>query len=194
MSPDGSPFPLDPEQSAYRGHLEQHVAGRGEVAVGGVRWTVDGFGYRDKSWGPRHWRNFHWHKWTPVTFGPDLGAMLALMGRPDAPAVVTGTVWRDGLLQPVRHAELDARYDREGRQEGLTVRLDTDSGEALLEGETLAWTPLRHRATLPDGSQAQVRIIKAMTLYRMDGREALGMSEFLDVMRDGRPVSQLGSS
>src|ERR1700710_1521203 len=39
-----------------QGHFEQtcHVTGR--IALGDEHWDVDGFGVRDKSWGPRTWQ------------------------------------------------------------------------------------------------------------------------------------------
>ena len=37
------------------GHFEQSGHLTGTVRLGDVEWTVDGYGVRDKSWGPRDW-------------------------------------------------------------------------------------------------------------------------------------------
>ncbi len=39
-----------------QGHFEQTGRVRGTVRVGAEEWQVDGFGVRDKSWGPRTWQ------------------------------------------------------------------------------------------------------------------------------------------
>ena len=49
---------LTPPHYANRGehgHFEQSGRVRGSIALDGERWQVDGFGVRDKSWGPRDW-------------------------------------------------------------------------------------------------------------------------------------------
>ena len=46
-----------PGQEFARGHLEQHGHATGRViVVGDRRWTIDGYGLRDRSWGPRYWQ------------------------------------------------------------------------------------------------------------------------------------------
>ena len=44
----------DGSTGAY-GHFEQSGRVSGEIALGDQRWQVNGFGVRDKSWGPRDW-------------------------------------------------------------------------------------------------------------------------------------------
>ena len=56
-----------------------------------------------------------------------------------------------------------------------------------LEGRVCSLIPLRNRRQLPDGRWLQTRITEAMTEYRWNGRTALGMSEYLDQIVDGRP-------
>lgn len=38
------------------GHFNQHGRVAGEIRVGDERWAIDGFGWRDHSWGPRYWQ------------------------------------------------------------------------------------------------------------------------------------------
>jgi hypothetical protein len=53
-------------------HLE--VAGRmtGRVRIGDREVEVDALGYRDRSWGGRHWDTMRATRWWPMVFGPDL--------------------------------------------------------------------------------------------------------------------------
>jgi hypothetical protein len=55
-------------------------------------------------------------------------------------------------------------------------------------GEVLALIPLRNQRTTPDGVQLQTRITEAMTRYTCNGKQGIGMSEFLDQIIDGWPV------
>lgn len=194
VNADGTPWDLDPETSSYRGHTEQHLAVTGQITIGDKTYAFDGFGFRDKSWGPRHWGNLHWHKWLPITFGPDFGVLLALMGRRDQPPLIVGHVWRGDRLVPLTDARLDVRYDDDFVQQTMTLELETEEGVTTVVGETLAFTPLQHRRQTEDGGETRVRIIKTMTRFQCEGRQALGMAEFLDLIEDGRPISitQLG--
>lgn len=189
VNPDGSPWALDPETASYRGHTEQHMAVRGTVELDGETLTFDGFGFRDKSWGPRHWGNLYWHKWLPVTFDRDFGVLLALMGRPGQSPSVVGHVHRDGVLLPLKDARLEVEYDADDVQKTFKLDLLTEEGWTRLTGEALSSVPLQHRKLHPDGSETRVRIVKAMTRFTCEGRSTLGMSEFLDLVENGGPVS-----
>lgn len=187
---DGSPWDLDPETSSYRGHTEQHVSATGRLVIGAHAYVFDGYGFRDKSWGPRHWGNLFWHKWIPVTFGPDFGVMLALMGRENQPPEVVGHVWRDDRLLALKDARLSTDYDADDIQRSLRLELTTEEGVTILTGDCLGYTPLQHRRVGPDGQETRVRIIKAVTRFHCEGREALGMAEYLDLVRDGVAISR----
>lgn len=190
---DGSPWALDPETSSYRGHTEQHTAVTGVVELDGAVLKLNGFGFRDKSWGPRHWGNLFWHKWLPVTFDRDFGVLLALMGRPGQSPSIVGHIHRNGVLLPLEDARLDVEYDADDVQKTIKLDLLTKEGWTRLTGQALASVPLQHRKRNADGSETRVRIVKAMTRFTCDGRSALGMSEFLDVVEKGRPVSLASS-
>ncbi|CCW18397.1 hypothetical protein EBBID32_27500 [Sphingobium indicum BiD32] len=189
VNPDGTAWALDPATSSYRGHTEQHVAVTGTVELDGEVLDFDGFGFRDKSWGPRHWGNLYWHKWTPVTFDRDFGVLLALMGRPGQPPAVVGHIHRHGVLLPLKDARLEVDYDADGIQRKFNLDLLTENGWTHLTGEALSNVPLQHRRTDDSGHETRVRIVKAMTRFTCEGRSALGMSEFLDLIEDGCPVS-----
>lgn len=186
---DGSPLKLDPEKSVFRGHTEQHVAARGHITVGGQDHAIDGFGYRDKSWGPRHWQNFFWYKWLPITFGPDFGVMVSIMGRPDDTPFITGEVFHDGALHHIREARIETGWDETFYQTDMRAHIRTDSRAFLLEGKVLSLIPLRHLRKMPDGTVQNARITEGMTLFQCEGRSAIGMSEYCDLIVDGRPIS-----
>lgn len=187
----GQPIELDPEHAVYRGHTEQNMAVEGSVIVDGQRHDiVGGTGYRDKSWGPRNWHSFHWYKWLPVTFGRDFGVLMSIKGRPQGgPHRISGNVLRDGAYEPVIDGQIQTDYDEAWYPRGLSARVTTQHGTYHLSARTIATVPLRHRrAGAVDGSYT--RITESMSLYTCEGRTALGMTEYCDVMVGGMPISE----
>lgn len=187
---DGSRWDLDPDKEVFRGHTEQHTAVSGELTVGDESWRIDGTGYRDKSWGPRHWQSFYHYKWAPITFGKDFGLLLSLMGNPAGAPIVVGHAFRDGRLIPITDAAVSVDYDARYFQKAIRLRLTTDEEVYDVTAETFSLIPLRHRRTLRDGSTSTARITEGMVRYTCNGRAVWGMSEFLDLLVEGdKPIS-----
>ena len=186
---DGSPWDLDSETAVFRGHTEQHVSAEGSIKVGDQLFNIDGFGYRDKSWGPRHWQSFYWYKWLPVTFGPDFGIVVSIMGRPDDKPFINGNVFSEGRLRPILEARVNSEWDVNFYQTSLKSYLRTEKREYVLEGDILSLIPLRHRRILSNGEETNARITEGMTEFRCDGHTSIGMSEYLDLIVDNRPIS-----
>jgi hypothetical protein len=186
---DGSPLALDPEHAVYRGHTEQNMAVDGHVTVDGVRHDITGgTGYRDKSWGPRHWHSFSWYKWLPVTFGRDFGVLLSIKPDNGRARPVSGNVLRNGAHEPVLDGRIETDYDAQYLPRRLTAWVRTAQGEYTITGRVLATVPLRHKTRGGDG-RSYTRITESMTEYRCGERRALGMTEYCDVMTDGVPLS-----
>lgn len=186
---DGSPMALDPEKAVFRGHTEQHMAVRGRIAVGDQRFDIDGFGYRDKSWGPRFWNNFFWYKWLPVSFGPDFGVLLSVNGRQGDKPVVHGNVFANGRLNLIHEISVESEFDSNYYQKSLVARFRTDDREYVMEGKVVALIPLRHLRNLPNGEKSFAVLTEGLTQYTCDGRVSYGMSEYFDLIEDGRPIS-----
>lgn len=188
---DGAPLVLDPQRATLRGHTEQHMAVRGHITVGETRFDIqDGTGYRDKSWGPRHWHNFYWYRWLPVNFGRDFGVLLAINGRQDGPPVVSGNVLRKGVYEPVLDASLNAEWGEDHYHRSFVVQLRTAERTYALHARVRALLPLRHRSPPGCDPDTYTRITEALTEYSCEGRTVIGMSEFCDPMSDGAPVSR----
>ncbi len=189
---DGERLELDPEHAVYRGHTEQNMAVNGRITVDGVRHEVSsGTGYRDKSWGPRHWHSFFWYKWLPVTFSRDFGILLSIKGRPEGgPNRVSGNVLRDGQYEPVIDGRIQTEYDADWIPRGLTAHVTTARQTYVLQGRVLTTVPLRHKKVGASDLRTYTRITESLTEYSCEGRTALGMTEYCDVMNDGVPVSE----
>ena len=185
---DGSALEIDPEKSFAKAHYEQHCAARGVITVGDERFEIDGFGLRDKSWGPRHWQAIEWYRWCPMNFGRDFGMMLSTIGDGQGGVRQGGMVFRDGVYDLITTCEIDSDWDENGYQTALRSRIRTESGKAYeVTGEVMSLIPLRNRRTTADGAELTTRITEGMTRYRCGDLVGYGLSEYLDQIIDGQP-------
>ncbi len=184
---DGSEIPIDPEKSFAKAHYEQHVAARGSIAIGDQTWQIDGFGLRDKSWGPRYWQAVSWYRWLPMSFGEDFAMMISIIGGDGEPRR-SGMVLRDGEYVPIRDARLTSEWDENWYQTRLHAWAATDERSYEVSGRVLSMIPLRNRRPDAQGNVLVTRITEGMTEYVCDGRTGYGLSEYLDQIVDGRPV------
>ena len=185
---DGSDVPVDPEKSFAKAHYEQHIAGTGSFEIGGQRWEIDGFGLRDKSWGPRYWQNISWYRWLPMNFGADFAVMISLIGSADGQVRRSGMVLRNGEYVLIRDARIESEWDENWYQTKLRAWAKTDEREYVIEGRVTSMIPLRNRRKREDGTELVTRITEGMTEYRCDGKTGYGLSEYLDQIVDGKPL------
>jgi hypothetical protein len=187
---DGSEIEVDAEKSFAKAHYEQHMAATGTITVDDEVLVIDGLGLRDKSWGPRYWQALHWYRWLPMVFGPDFAMMISVIGGddPSRPPRQGGMVLEGGEYKMIRECRIDSEWDAERYQTSMRCWVRTDEREYDVEGEVISLIPLRNRRATPDGDPMVTRITEAMTRYRCDGRDGIGMSEYLDQIVDGAPV------
>lgn len=187
---DGSALDIDPEKSFAKAHYEQHVAAKGRFVIDGEVFEVSGFGLRDKSWGPRYWQAIHWYRWLPMNFGRDFAMMLSIVAGESGEPRQGGMVLKDGKYDLISEVSIDSDWDENWYQTAMRAQVKTESGaEYDVEGEVLSLIPLRNRRTAPDGTELNTRITEGMTAYRCNGMVGYGMSEYLDQIVDGVPVS-----
>ncbi|MFI4974714.1 MAG: hypothetical protein ACHP84_09270 [Caulobacterales bacterium] len=190
---DGKPMNIDPEKSFARAHYEQHVAAKGSFTVGDEMFPIDGYGLRDKSWGPRYWSAINWYRWCPMNFGRDFGMMLSIVTGENGQPRQGGMVFRDGVYDHISECVMDTDWDEHGYQTGLRAKVKTRGGKSYeVEGKVLSLIPLRNRRTAPDGTELNTRITEGMTEYRCEGLVGYGLSEYLDQIVDGRPSGMGG--
>lgn len=173
---DGAPFAPN--------HYEQVMRVTGVVEIGGLRFEVSGHGLRDHSWGPRSWEAPWFYRWTHGS--TDGLAFMAVHFAPSehAEPLRGGFVWDGRTLSRV--SEVSVVTDRNDRDEQARVHLTLTTADRSFrfDGTAGAPIPLRHRH-----GGALTRIVEApMTWVSDDGRILLGMAEYLDQMREGRPV------
>jgi len=168
-----------------RNHLNQHMAATGRVTVGDRSFTIDGLGWRDRSWGARRWASIDMYRWTSVSFGPDLGLAVMLFGDEDGGTYPRGYVHHGFGRPPVRIVEARYRTDYDSRWYARAVEVTVtaeDGDHFVITGDVRGHIPLRFRR----GEQL-TRTTEALMRWRGGERSGVGILEYLDQMVDGRP-------
>jgi len=186
---DGQPIAIDPEKSFAKAHYEQHMAAKGTFFIGDEKFTVEGFGLRDKSWGPRYWQAINWYRWCPMNFGRDFGMMLSIVAGTEGKPREGGMVFKDCKYDLITECAIDTDWDENWYQTALRARVKTESGQRYeVSGKVLSLIPLRNRRKTPDGKELNTRITEGMTEYTCNGMTGYGLSEYLDQIIDGKPT------
>ncbi len=174
----GEPGALVPDHPEFfRGHFEQHGHATGHVVIDGSAYAIDGYGLRDRSWGPRRWQTFERYRWLTMNFGPDAGIAGALVTQRDGREVHGGYIYRAGQPNlPLERVEIETGLE-DGLHSRLTAVLHPAGGGApeRIEGAVRQMVPLRNRR-----GGVTTRIAEGLTEWHWGERVGYGWSEYLD--------------
>ena len=164
------------EQQFAKAHYEQHMQVHGTLTVDGEPLSIEGFGLRDHSWGPRYWQAIHGYEWLTLNFGADFGAMVSVIRRVEGEEKAHGVVVRGDSLLRVTEVKLRAEYEDDTLyHRRVFADLGLENGETLaIEGTVRGFIPLRNRR---DGRVTHIG--EGMTEWRCGDRVGYGLSEFL---------------
>ncbi len=180
--------------SGERGHFEQTGRVTGSIRLDGETFQVDGYGVRDKSWGPRDWGAgassgaatnsgapqkpnvgpAPFVNWFSMNFGPDLALGGAAVRHADG--VMRGAGWfnANGRNEELTDVIIESRYRADSIWH-TDVRLTgrTSSGQALdITGKVLTVCPtkipMRGGATFVNEGLAE---------FTLDGKTGYGIAE-----------------
>jgi len=170
-----------------RGHFNQHTAVHGSIRVGEESWEVDGFGWRDHSWGPRYWQVIWAYRLFIASFGEDRAVMLLKNMFPDGTARRLGVLLIDGRYEEVTDLDLQTGWSPEHDPQSVTIGVRTAQRTAVITGRVLTMAPLRNRRKEGDRVLTS-RVAEGFTEYEWDGRTGLGMMEYIERIEDGVAV------
>ena len=161
-----------------RGHLEQHGHARGHLELDGARWPIDGYGLRDRSWGPRYWQAPDHYRWLTMNFGADAGIAAARTVQRDGAVVQGGYLFAPDVgTKPIVRVEVESEVGGEAALH-TALRATLTCGDGAIEtvtGCVLAMVPLRNRR-----HGVTTRIAEGLTEWRWRDRVGYGWSEYLD--------------
>jgi hypothetical protein len=174
-----------PGEEFARGHYEQLIAGRATVTVGDESWSLDGFGLRDHSWGPRYWQAPFYYRWLTANFGKDFGFMGSRVARRDGAGTRGGFVWDGTQVKFCNDFEISTNWTGEDvYHDTIDATLRAGDESWHVRGRVMNLIPLRNRR-----EGMVTRISEGMTEWTLDdGRKGYGLSEYLDQIIDDAPV------
>lgn len=172
------------------GHFEQCGRFTGTVKVGADEWEVDGYGVRDKSWGPRDWSmggsvsdksggidsspSPHVN-WFSMNFGPDLAMGGSVIRQADGSWTTMGSwLFRDGTTTELANVDVESEY-REGSilHQNVRMTIITANGETIhITGEVINMCPTKVPA--PGGA---IFINEGLAKFQWEDKTAYGISE-----------------
>ena len=169
------------------GHFNQHGRVRGEIRVGDERWSIDGRGWRDHSWGPRYWQAIYYYRLFIANFDDGSAFMLLKITDRFGVARRRGVLLVDGRYEEI--TDMDVMTEWTDRKDPARVRIGvrTARRKAVIDGEVLRLAPLRNRRQA-DGETLVSRIAEGFTRFTWDGRPGYGMTEYIERIEDGEVV------
>jgi hypothetical protein len=169
------------------GHYQGPTSASGWIELDGERSDVAGYGFRDHSWGPRHWQGPDYWRWLSAIADDDnwfeaFASRFDGVRQPDF-----GLICRAGVLEYARAVSFHTAYGPAPHYPAsIAVTMELESGETIeIQTEILNRAPLRHRS--PEGT---ARIVELVMRSRIAGSDFVGhgFAEFHDRIDEGRPA------
>jgi hypothetical protein len=175
-----------------KGHFEQAGRVQGMINLGDETWSVNGFGVRDKSWGPRDWgagnsntadttiRPADAGKPSPFVnwFSMNFGDKAALGGScfRDKAGVMRGQGWyqHDGVSELLPSVIIESDYGKDSIwHTEVELNAETEGGQALvIKGKVLTVCPTK--IAMPGGATF---VNEGLAEFEMNGMTGYGISE-----------------
>ncbi|MEM7469550.1 MAG: hypothetical protein AAF387_22095 [Pseudomonadota bacterium] len=194
LSPVYGGAPVDDQQKTMYGrdfslgHFFQHMRTAASIELGDETVKVDGFGWRDHSWGPRYWTNINFYRLFIVNFDNGDGFTLLKITDRDGTTRRVGVMNIDGQFEEIIDADLLTGWTELKDPEQMTLALRTTQRTAVLSGRVETLAPLRNRRRLDDGTQLETRIAEGFTRWQWGELSGYGLAEYIERVEDGVPV------
>ena len=169
------------------GHFFQHTITRGVVKIGKVHLNLDGYGWRDHSWGPRYWTNIFCYRLLIANFGAHRGFTLLKLMQENGEIRTSGVLLVDNQYESIKDLEITTNWNKEFDPLQITVEVKTEYREAQLKGRVLTLAPLRNRRKVGE-SYLISRIAEGLTEWTWEGEKGIGISEYIERLKNGKPV------
>jgi hypothetical protein len=154
---------------------------KGRVRYRGKETAINGFGFRDHSWGPRDWDNVQLgHRWLTGTVGPEFSFFALVHQAMDGKVTTMGYIDRKGVatytddIDVVVYMEIDGVTHRGGR-----VKFNMPDGEVI----DIACRPIAGGGIWP---RKVVAIVDILCEFEWEGRKGYLDFEISNNPRNGR--------
>ncbi|MEM1433645.1 MAG: hypothetical protein AAGG11_06285 [Pseudomonadota bacterium] len=176
-----------------RGHFEQSGRVQGSIQLGDEYWSVDGYGVRDKSWGPRDWGAGDrealpstrtegagsagpepFVNWFSMNFGPDIALGGSCFSHKDGRVRGTGWLQREGETLELENVVVESEYHA-GSIVHKAVRLtgNLSNGERFAIDGTV-WSVCPTKIPMPGGATF---VNEGLAEFHWGGKTGFGIAE-----------------
>lgn len=161
------------------GHFNQHSRVRGEIQVGDEHWMIDGFGWRDHSWGPRYWQAIYYYRLFLANFPNGDGLMLLKITGKDGSARRVGVLLFEGRYEEITDLDIYTEWTDQRDPRRVHIGVRTAHRKAVILADILKLAPLRNRRKTEEGTLVS-RIAEGFTRFTWDHRIGYGMTEYIE--------------
>jgi hypothetical protein len=161
------------------GHFNQHGRVHGEIRVGDELWPIDGFGWRDHSWGPRYWQAIFYYRLFIANFPNGDGFMLLKITDRDGVARRVGVLLVDGQYEEITDMDVFTEWTVKQEPRRVHIGVRTPHRKAIILADILKLAPLRNRRKTDEGTLVS-RIAEGHTRFTWDDRGGYGMTEYIE--------------
>jgi hypothetical protein len=169
------------------GHFNQHTRVTGHIRIGDEEFVVNGLGWRDHSWGPRHWSHIYWYRLFLAHFPDGRALMLLKRATPAGEVVRAGVLMVDNAYEDITDLDIFTEWTVQQDPARMRMTARTARRTAIIDAEVLSLAPLRNRRQI-DGVTVVTRIAEGATRYSWGGVLGFGMAEYIERIEDGRLV------
>ncbi len=172
-----------------KGHFEQTGKVTGNISIAGQTYPVNGYGVRDKSWGPRDWGAgggggsssqqqpagpAPFVNWFSMNFGPDLALGGSCFRHADGVMRGSGWLQEKGENDDLTDVVITSRYQPESiLHTEITLTGKTGKGRSIeVEGQILTICPTK--IPMPGGATF---VNEGLAQFSCDGLTGYGISE-----------------
>lgn len=186
--------PADDEQPTMYGrdfslgHFFQHMSTQAQISLGSQQYDLDGFGWRDHSWGPRYWTNIHFYRLLIVNFDNGDGFTMLKITDRAGHTRRCGVMNINGQLEEILDVDLLTEWSQDKDPEKITLGIRTAKRAEIMHGSVSVLAPLRNRRKLDTGELLETRIAEGFTQWSWGELEGYGFSEYIERVEDELPV------
>ncbi len=173
------------------GHFEQSGRVTGTIALDDKSWSVQGYGVRDKSWGPRDWGAGQassskdaqpaqdtgpapFVNWFSMNFGADAALGGSCFRRVDGVMRGEGWLQRDGKSMALQDVVIETRYKPDSIvHTDVVLNGKTEHGEDIhIEGQVLNVCPTK--IAMPNGATF---VNEGLAAFQWGDKQGYGIAE-----------------
>ena len=169
------------------GHFFQHASTVGYAIIDKEKLDLNGYGWRDHSWGPRYWTNIFYYRLLIANFPNNDGITLLKITDKGGQTRDSGVLLVNGKYEEIKNLAVKTAWNDTFEPVSIEVEATTQYREAKIKGVIKTLAPLRNRRKVGE-ELLETRIAEGFSTWEWNEKIGIGISEYIERVEDGRPV------